>query len=59
MLFDMKGKSEASFLYGVKILTLNRSPLTTGHLGGADDTVTFRAGKGAIYSIHMSVRSCF
>lgn len=40
MFFDMKGKSEASLLYDVKILNLNHSPPLQG-INGAD-TMTER-----------------
>lgn len=59
MVFDMKGKSEASFLHGVGILIFSCFPATTGYQWADNVTETLRASRGAICSIHMSLKSCF
>lgn len=59
MLFNMKRNHEASFLNDVKVLDLNHVLPTTGHQWGRHNGETLRAGRGALYSSHMSLRSCF
>ena len=59
MVFDMKGKSEASFLYDVKILIFSHSHPLQGISGADNMTETLRAGRGAIFWIHMSLKFCF
>lgn len=48
MVFDMKVRSEASFLYDVKILILSHSHPLPGISGTDNRTETLRAGRGAV-----------
>lgn len=59
MVFDMKGKSEASFLHDVKMLIFSHSHPLQGISGADNITETLRAGRGAIDWIHVSLKFFF